>query len=165
MMNESLLEWFRVNGFENSLFSPERLGAAHIIYAMEWHLPLAALFLEPDRVAPFWSCEKNLDFTGSLFRKLWPIVCRDHASWIFVETSKLDGDVADWEQPVNESIFSPLRLRLFESGVGKFFRPIAICLVFNDRAGVIVFDRRKGFAITYYGSDDRWALIREALAM
>lgn len=157
--------WVKSNLWHCGYCEPERLGPKKTIYSVNWRGPLVSLLLDSLDRDPPWRLELNSSYTDSFFNALEPLVQRHGATWLYIvdpadSFSEVVGEVA-----AGSNRFESHRLMKFESE--QLYRTVIkrLCLLFNDRMGMVVIERSRRFEIAYYGAVERWHEVANSLGI
>lgn len=155
-------EWIESTLLEQDRTAFERLGSKHEIFRVIHQAPLACMFIEPPPNTPVaWLPCPGSSPIDSFFERLMPIVERHNCNWFFVSIPQDEYTVLQWIAPWNETAWNSSRLYAFENSSAEGGEQL-LCLSFDNR-GLLVFALKNGFEIAFYGSDDLWEMIANAL--
>lgn len=154
--------WFAENLFGPQEWYPERMGRKHIIYSRTSGATLVSMAIDPASDLPGWQKLPEKSYTESLFALLAPLVkvgaeivylTYPDGAWIEMHGLK-NVDTVSW---------NPWLLRFFEETPGEQGGGQMLVVLLSGRRAALVFERFDSFEITFYGSDDLWQNISNAL--
>jgi hypothetical protein len=144
------------SGFE---FKPEKIGNHRPMFRVERSGSLASLFLEPRFAPPPWRRLAGESYTESFFSQLLPLMEEERPLWLYI--CYPDGTWAEccWVKAVEASNWNADVLFTFERERASQRGASELCVLFEDRKGLIMLSLSDGFSIDYYGSNERWERI------
>lgn len=162
-MNFEAESWIQNNLLDQDVTTFDKLGDKRVIYSVSYEGPLAAMFMDPIHpVGGIWNVHQNRSVSESFFLRLQKVVRRHNCIWFFISMPQNEYTVLQWVVPWSENSWNPARLYAFENVASEGGAQVLALLMGKGR-GVLVFKLDRGFEIAYYGVDDIWNEVSDAL--
>jgi hypothetical protein len=152
-------EWIKDSLWEGGYFDPDAFAEKRVLFSHPWRGPLVALLFEKNLHLPSWRCDSDGSYIEALFARLRAAAEVFPCSWCYITDPDDALSVVIWEGSVTKLGCHSGLLGCFEHEPAEQGGSQYLCLIFDDRKGLFVFSRKKGFELSYYGSDERWRMV------
>ncbi|HEY1083492.1 MAG TPA: hypothetical protein VGE29_14585 [Prosthecobacter sp.] len=157
-------EWISSTLMDFENFYPEQLGEKQLIFSSGGHEPLISLYMDPPPVAARWNICEGMDFTESLFHRLKPWAQKHGGTWFIISLPQEEYTILNVLSEYEERFWCKAWLRVLENispeGGTQYLGFLA-----GDRDGALIFKRKPGLEISFYGTAAHRAEISAALGL